>query len=114
MSIISSIASSCFVNKTVRINETFNGRDVLLAALNKLQERLPGQREEILNQANTMRIAVGEVLTLALNDFHTFCKHWNISVSVWNSNEETNIFIFKLSERNACPRDFEFRFTRLA
>lgn len=114
MSIIKNIASSCFVNKTIRINELQNGRDVLLASLNALQERLPNQREEILDQANTMRVAMGQILTLALKDFDYFCKFWNVTVHVWNSNEETNIFVFKFKERNNCPRDFEFRFNRLS
>lgn len=113
MSIISSYLRGTFTNTTVSAEDVSNGRRWLYDILMQLQERLPGQREEIQNVAATMKIAVGGILADALSDFEQFNRDWEFDVSYWKSMNETNIIVIKMRERNECPREHEFRFTHL-
>lgn len=113
MSVVSAFLSGTFTNTTISADDASNGRRWLYDTLFELQERLPGQREEIENVADTMRIAVGGILRDALNDFEKFIAAWHFEVRVWKSMKETNIIVIRMRERNDCPREHEFRFSHL-
>lgn len=113
MSIVSAFLSGTFTNTSIDVACVPNGRRWLYEILMQVQERLPGQREEIQNVADTMQIAVGKVLDNALKDFEQFVANWHFEVRIWKSMNETNIIVIKMRERNDCPRDYEFRFTHL-
>lgn len=114
MSIFTSIASRIVATQSVRVDESSHGLSLLNKALNELDNRINNTKSSaVKREAAFMRAAIGDVIALAYRDWKAFTEQWECRVTFFNHVEKSNNFSFYFKEKNACPRNYEFRFTGL-
>ena len=115
MNIIEAIASKTIVTKQVQVDASSAGLQIMHQCFIELEKRLRHKPNDAqIRRVYGIRSVLGDDLDLAYKDFKAFAAKWSVSIHYWNHPEKTNIFIFRFSEKNDCPRSFEFAFRNLS
>lgn len=113
-SFISAVCKSHVITKSVRIDGAGDGLNCLKQFLSQLQDRLDVHTSESNQRmANMMRYAVGNVLADAYSDFQAFSDAWECVLRYNEHPETSNVFGIVLTEKNGCPKSYEFKFSGL-
>ncbi len=114
--IFSFLAKGLLANKFVDLTDSYmlTNQKQLAEFLTELEHRtILLEQGKNYREMKLLTQTATEILQIAVGDWKSFCDGYTCKIGYHNNLVESNVFILKIKERNACPRDWEFRFNNL-
>lgn len=114
MSKIENLLGRYMTNKIVYLDGAEYGKEVLHTILTNIQQRLENTaNEKVQQEAHLMRIAMGDALQLAYEDFRAFSEKWECKAWYYDHPTTSNIFVLYFAEKCENGYQHHFRFAGL-
>lgn len=111
---IENLLARYMTNKIVYLDGAEHGKEVLHEILTQIQQRLEHtNNEKVQQEATLMRMAMGDALHLAYEDFKAFSEQWECKAWYYDHPSKSNIFVLYFAEKCENGRQYHFRFAGL-